>query len=154
MKKTVLVLIMITLFVMFTGCNENATTPTTPDADTPTTVIIKIINSSGTNWALDVTNDREEDWIDGSHYLNSKDFTLEAGGESRGTQFTPSKWVDFQEPTPGSFEGKILLLAAEVLAEDIDSSSHKINYIQELQISGSYGDTLIIQWTGSGFQLM
>jgi hypothetical protein len=138
MKKVVLVLMMMTLLMVFAGCNDSDTTPATPEADTSKGVTVIVKNDTGENWALDATTDWEEDWLDGSHYLDSDDFMVAPDGETWGDETS---------------EGKILLLAAKVLEEDI-GGSHEITYMQELSISGNQGDTIYVQWNGSSFEMM
>lgn len=151
MKKTFVYLLIVILVMAVSACSGEEVPPTDSGGDK--TVYVKLINNSGENIALDSDPIWDDDYADGSYYLDVEDFQIASGEESSPEINTPANWDESEEISATTFKGRILGLAAPILEEDLkaDYKCSLITTVQWIDVEASYGDTILLKWNGSSF---
>ena len=151
--KKIFVYLLIAILVMALSACSGEEAPTT-DSGGDKTVYVKLINNSGENIALDSDPIWDDDYADGSYYLDVEDFQIPSDEESSPEITTPADWDDSEEVSATTFRGKILGLAAPILEEDLkaDYKCSLITTVQWVDVEAGYGDTILLKWDGSSFE--
>jgi hypothetical protein len=153
MKKYFAFLLIVLLVLAVSACGGEEIP--TANSSGEQTVYVKLLNNSGESIALDSDPIWDDDYADGSYYLDVEDFQIAPGAESDREISTPANWDDSEEVSATTFRGKILGLAAPILEEDLkaDYKCSLITTTQWLYVEASYGDTILLKWDGSSFEV-
>lgn len=166
MKKMILLmLVLLTAVCVLTGCNSEKAVATSDKKE----ILFQINNTSGQDWVLltgtygsdeyrgdQYSKEDNDNWID---QIDVKDFTIKAG------QSYPYKVSGvlieqtiqsgrLKETSETTYEYMEQFVAAGLVPED---TKEKYIYtpfcnVQDMSISGTYGESVVIEWDGNTFK--
>lgn len=164
MKKMILFMtILFTALCVATGCNSEKGTAINDKKE----ILFQINNTSGADCVLttgtygsDEYRGGQESYDDDSlDAIDISDFTIKAGGSNPYKVSDASKERAFQagslnETSKKTFEYKVQCIAAGVVPGDSEQWCIEKPFVnvQDMTISGTYGESVAIEWDGSTFK--
>ena len=166
MRKMILVMIFLLVAVsMITGCNSEKEAATNDKKE----ILFQIKNTTGTDWVI-TTSTYGSDEYRGAHDIGNEnsdlvdavdvsDFTIKAGASDRYQESSVSKDKAIQagnlkETSKTTYEYKVQCVAAGVVPGDTQEwcIEKPFSSVQDIIISGTYGESVVIEWDGTSFK--
>ncbi|WP_291300056.1 hypothetical protein [Desulfosporosinus sp. BICA1-9] len=166
MRKMILFLVFLLAAVsMITGCNSEKEAATNDKKE----ILFQIKNTTGADWVLTTSTygsdkyrgdqDSVNENDDSVDAVDVSDFTIKAGASNRyqvsGVSMEKAiQSGSLKETSKTTYEYKVQCVAAGVVPGDPKewSIEKPFSSVQDIIISGTYGESMVIEWDGTSFK--